>query len=240
MPGETDLGALLARLDPVLQPETLVWCTVPPGERVPDVAAFARIEEDEGTTLIVPLGVAQEHGMAHEMPSRRIEMRIHSALEAVGMTAAMSTALAAEGISANVVAAFHHDHVLVPADDAEAACATLREMTAPATLRPATADDTDALWLFVGWAGEELGPRATVWSGSGPSRSSGATSTASAAARATAGWWRSALPAARSGRRGTDRWSATSSRTTPSSTPRPPSSPSPAVPPSAAAGSATS
>lgn len=159
MAGERDLAALLAGLDPVLHPETLVWCTVPAGVPVPDGRAFARVEEAEGTTLVLPLDVAEQHGLAAEVPSRRIEMRVHSDLAAVGLTAAMSTALAAEGISANVVAGFHHDHVLVPAADAGAAHATLTELTAPADLRPATAADTDALWLFVGWAGKELGPR---------------------------------------------------------------------------------
>jgi hypothetical protein len=50
---------------------------------------------------------------------------VHSSLEAVGLTAAVAGALTAAGISANVVAAFHHDHVFVPADRAEAAMAQL-------------------------------------------------------------------------------------------------------------------
>lgn len=125
MAGETDLDALLAGLDPVLHPEELVWATVPTGEPVPEVDAFARIVEDEGTTLVLPASDADRLGLAHEMPSRRIELRVHSALEAVGLTAAISTALATAGISANVVAAFHHDHVLVPAADADRALAVL-------------------------------------------------------------------------------------------------------------------
>jgi ribosomal protein S18 acetylase RimI-like enzyme len=162
MAGETELTALLAGLDPVLHPGELVWATVPAGAEVPaaaDEAAFARIVEDEGTTVVVPAAVATRHDLVHEAPSRRIELKVRSDLAAVGLTAAVSTALAAEGISANVVAAFHHDHVLVPAADAEAAHATLRELTGPPTLRPATAADAEALCLFVGWAGEALGPR---------------------------------------------------------------------------------
>ena len=128
MAGETDLDALLAGLDPVLHPEELVWATVPAGEPVPDVAAFARIEEDEGTTLVVPTAAAERLGLVHEMPSRRIELKVHSDLAAVGLTAAVAGALAAVGISANVVAAFHHDHVLVPAPDAPRALAVLQAL----------------------------------------------------------------------------------------------------------------
>ncbi len=161
-PGERDLGALLRGLDPVLHPEELVWCTVPHGAVVPELpatAVFARVEEDEGVTLIVRSDDAARAGLVGEVPSRRIEMRVASSIEAVGMTAAMSGALAADGLSANVVAAFHHDHVLVPAGDAEAAWATLVELTAPATLRAAAPDDADDLWTYVGWAGEALDGR---------------------------------------------------------------------------------
>ena len=44
----------------------------------------------------------------------RITLQAHSSLAAVGLTARVAESLAAEGISANMVAAFHHDHVFVP------------------------------------------------------------------------------------------------------------------------------
>lgn len=130
MAGETDLGALLAGLDPVLHPEVLVWCTGVDAGEVPEAAVFARIREDEGTTVVVAQEEAERRGWPSATPSRRIELRVHSALEAVGLTAAISAALAAEGISANVVAAFHHDHVLVPVADADRALAVLRALAA--------------------------------------------------------------------------------------------------------------
>lgn len=124
MTGETDLDVLLRSLDPILHPELLVWCTGV--DAPPDVAAFARVEEGEGTTVVVERAEADRRGWPYETPSRRIELLVHSSLDAVGLTAAIATALAAEGISANVVAAFHHDHVLVPEADADRALATLR------------------------------------------------------------------------------------------------------------------
>lgn len=53
-----------------------------------------------------------------------------SPLEAVGLTAAVSGALAGAGISANVVATFFHDHVFVPKASAELALAVLQNLSA--------------------------------------------------------------------------------------------------------------
>ncbi len=130
MPGETDLGRMLARLDPWLDPTPLVWATVPAGAPVPDVAAFARIAEDEGTTLVLDAADAARLGLETSTPSRRIVLRVHSALEAVGLTAAFATALAEAGVPANVVAGFHHDHLLVPEDLAGRAMEVLARLQA--------------------------------------------------------------------------------------------------------------
>ena len=46
---------------------------------------------------------------------------VHSSLEAVGLTATFSTALAKQNISCNVVAAFYHDHIFVGVADLETA-----------------------------------------------------------------------------------------------------------------------
>ncbi len=52
--------------------------------------------------------------VAAEEPWARISLTLHSDLAAVGLTAAFAAALAAAGISANVVAGFYHDHIFVP------------------------------------------------------------------------------------------------------------------------------
>lgn len=132
MAGGRDLGALVRGLDPVLHPEVLVFAAVPAGEPVPEVACFARVVEDEGTTLVLAEADAARLGLEAELPCRRIELRVRSDLAAVGLTAAVAGALATAGISANVVAAFHHDHVLVPAADADRALAALRDLAARA------------------------------------------------------------------------------------------------------------
>jgi uncharacterized protein len=52
-----------------------------------------------------------------------------SALDAAGLTAAISTALADAGLSCNVIAGYHHDHLLVPADRAPEALAVLSDVS---------------------------------------------------------------------------------------------------------------
>lgn len=60
---------------------------------------------------------------------KRITMRIHSSLTAVGFTAAFSKVLGEAGISCNVVAAHYHDHIFVPSEKAGAAMAALRGLS---------------------------------------------------------------------------------------------------------------
>jgi hypothetical protein len=50
---------------------------------------------------------------------------VQSSLDAVGLTAAVSAKLAAIGIPCNVLAGYHHDHVLVPVDRVDDAITVL-------------------------------------------------------------------------------------------------------------------
>lgn len=143
---------MLRGLAPDLDPREFVYAFVPAGSPVPSVDAAVRVVEEEGTTLVLGSGEAGAHGLQHEFPCRRITLRIHSDLEAVGLTAAISSALAAEGLPANVVAGFHHDHVFVPADRASFARDVLLDLTAPATLRPVTSSDEPELWSLLRYA----------------------------------------------------------------------------------------
>lgn len=132
MAGETDLNTLLSGLTPVLQPESWVFVSI----LVLDPVVFTRLEpkvtfrEKEGVTLVLLQSVADAEGFAYDTVFNCITCEIHSSLEAVGLTAAMSNALSQEGISANVIAAFYHDHIFVPQADAERAIAALKALTA--------------------------------------------------------------------------------------------------------------
>ena len=125
----SDRGAMLAQMAPVLDPVRYCFMLIAP-EIAPQAlgAAIGTFREDEGVTAIVPEGVARELG--EESPAMaRITLTVHSSLEGVGLTAAVSGALAEAGIACNVVAAFHHDHIFVPAERGEQTLAILRELS---------------------------------------------------------------------------------------------------------------
>jgi hypothetical protein len=112
--GETDLATLLRTLEPVLDGNEWVFVRVEDSE-VPKYMshALASFREKEGMTLVIPRMKATE--VQHSSgPMARITLAVHSSLEAVGLTAAVSRTLANDGISANMIAAYHHDHVFVP------------------------------------------------------------------------------------------------------------------------------
>lgn len=130
MGGETDIGMLLKGMRPELQPGAVVFATMNSSER-PDWQALlplAMFHEREGLTLVLSQEAALAAGLAHSGLMRQITLTIHSSLEAVGLTAAIAAALTKAGISANVIAAYYHDHVFVPAGDAERALAVLQAL----------------------------------------------------------------------------------------------------------------
>ncbi len=116
---------MIAQMKPVLDETLSHFCTGPE-----DLLARATgsIREAEGLSLILSDEVAAAHGLPRDQPMRRITLTVHSALDGVGLTAAVSGALAAAGIACNMVAGHHHDHVFVPAPDAERALQILRDL----------------------------------------------------------------------------------------------------------------
>jgi hypothetical protein len=126
--GETDLGRLLAGLDPELHEGEYVFATLPARTLPVGVEPVMTFEENEGRTLVLPREQAESAGLRAEFPSAWITLRIHSSLEAVGMMAAIATALANAGISCNAISAFYHDHIFVPWERADDAVSLLREL----------------------------------------------------------------------------------------------------------------
>ncbi|MDO5678412.1 MAG: ACT domain-containing protein [Propionibacteriaceae bacterium] len=139
MAGMTDLTEMLRNLDPVVRDGGFVYVVRPDDgfdsaedmewEWV-EMEAETVIVEDEGRTLIVAEGLAADYELEFDGVFGWITLQVHSSLHAVGLTAAVSTALAGAGISCNMLAGFHHDHLLVPLDRLDDALAVIGSLAA--------------------------------------------------------------------------------------------------------------
>jgi uncharacterized protein len=124
---ERDLRRLLSGMRPVLNPGRYVFTTVD-GEIPAGVAAVVTVAEPEGLAVVLPQQDADAAGLAYGYVAGWITLRVHSALEAVGLTAAVARELADAGLSCNVVAGFHHDHLFVPYARAAEAVTLLEDL----------------------------------------------------------------------------------------------------------------
>ena len=116
----SDLRGMLTGKAPVLDARRWDFALV---EGNPPSDAFAVICEEEGTTVIV----AQDSG-----GFARITLTVHSALDGVGLTAAVAGGLAGAGIACNVVAGYHHDHLFVPWERRDEALAIFQRLAGAA------------------------------------------------------------------------------------------------------------
>ena len=129
MTAEMNLQALLAGMHPVQREGEYVYVLWPHGR--PLAAGIeAAVREAEGLTVVLPRAEADRQGLSYDFVGAWITLQIHSDLEAVGLTAAVSRALTEARISCNVLAGFHHDHLLVPVADAPRALEVLAELAA--------------------------------------------------------------------------------------------------------------
>ncbi|MGG6241649.1 ACT domain-containing protein [Nodosilinea sp. AN01ver1] len=130
MTGETNLGQLLATMQPVQRAGEYVFCNLP-AEQARHLALepIGLFHEEEGLTLILPRSQADGADLPYDAVFAMITLTVHSSLEAVGFLAAIATQLASHGISVNPVSAFYHDHLFVPVAQAEMAMALLHELS---------------------------------------------------------------------------------------------------------------
>ena len=152
MTGDRNLQTLLAGMRPVQRGGEYVYVLWPHGRPLAG-RVEAAVREAEGLTVVLPRAEADRQGLAYDFVGAWITLEIHSALEAVGLTAAVSKALTDARISCNVLAGFHHDHLLVPVADAPRALEVLAELSAQYSdvprpellLRNETPEDRDAI-----------------------------------------------------------------------------------------------
>jgi hypothetical protein len=125
---------MISNMTPILDDEEFIFCTTADASLAAQVQpdALSWFREEEGIALILPFSTAKAFGFETSLRMRRIVLQVHSALDAVGLTAAVSSALAASGIPCNMVAAFHHDNVFIPSTMADRAMTVLQQAQAQA------------------------------------------------------------------------------------------------------------
>ncbi len=121
----TDLAALVASLQPLLHEGEYTFVTLPAGEVPAGLSPVATVAEAEGLTLVVAVAQASAAGLQGAFDCAWITLQVGSALNAVGLTAAVAAALTNDGIPCNMMAGYHHDHLFVPYAAANRAMAAL-------------------------------------------------------------------------------------------------------------------
>jgi uncharacterized protein len=127
--GETDIHKLLQNMRPEHHAGEFVFCALDSFEQAAACQPVCIFREKEGITVILPKEQADAMSLPYPLVCAWITLTVHSSLEAVGLTAAVSKALAKENISCNVVAAYYHDHLFVPVEEAERAMKVLIGLT---------------------------------------------------------------------------------------------------------------
>lgn len=129
----SNLPELLRLMQPILHEGVYVYASVPPGAPVYPLDPIVTVREHEGMTVVVAEAqaiAARLHVLARVS---WITLNVRSDLNAVGFTAACSTALAQAGFSCNVVAGAYHDHIFVPVEQGRSVIATLETLQQKST-----------------------------------------------------------------------------------------------------------
>ncbi len=128
MAGELDLKKLLLNMTPRLNGGEYVFVSIADPDEDMIQNSVASIKEKEGVTLIVSKEFAVRRNLNFEKLFSWISLEVHSSLEAVGLTATFSKALADNEISYNVIAGYYHDHIFVPTADSNRALLVLQSL----------------------------------------------------------------------------------------------------------------
>lgn len=125
MKGESNLALLIRGMRPKLNEGEYVFASILDINAIDRHSTLFEFKEKEGVTIVVERSKADELNLKYEFVASWITLMVHSALEAVGLTAAFSQALTKHNISCNVVAGYYHDHIFVDVKDATKAITVL-------------------------------------------------------------------------------------------------------------------
>jgi hypothetical protein len=129
MSGIKELSHLLSEMRPVLNTGRYVFTKVDASFQINFVDIIASFKEEENTTLVLKKKKADTLQLPYEGIYSWITLTVHSSLEAIGLTAAVSKALTEHKISCNIIAAYYHDHIFIAENDAKKAIEILNNLS---------------------------------------------------------------------------------------------------------------
>lgn len=129
MIGETNLSKLIKGMTPKLHPGNYVFATITDIDSINRKDTICEFKEEEGTTVVIEQSKADRLDIPYQYIASWITLKVHSLLEAVGLTAIFATELARHNISCNVIAGYYHDHIFVDKHDADKAILALTELS---------------------------------------------------------------------------------------------------------------
>ncbi len=129
MSGIIELSSFLSEMNPKINEGRYVFTVVDSFFQINFSDILATFKEGEHMTLVLKKEKADILKLTYEGVFSWVTLTVHSSLEAIELTAAVSKALTEHQISCNVIAAFYHDHIFIAEHDAKKAMELLKNLS---------------------------------------------------------------------------------------------------------------